>query len=77
MATIDGEWVKLLEQKTWVFLSLAATSGTVWYLIQIGILGKSFPYAWIPDAALVACVLFIFLGVGSLLAKGFAGTSSW
>lgn len=77
MASIDGGWVRLLEQKTWVFLSLAAASGTVWYLIYLGFLGKSFPYSWIPDAALVACVLFLFLGVGSLLAKIFVGTNSW
>lgn len=63
---LDGSWLKILEQKGWVFCAMALFFGVFRYLLAAGMLPGLSKYTWLPDAVLLAAILFAILAVGSI-----------
>ena len=70
MIKFEIGWIKLLEQKTWVFFSLAIFAAALRYLLDRSLLPFLSRFTWLPEAALLAAALFGILAVGSLLQQG-------
>lgn len=59
---MDGGWVKILEQKTWVFFALGLFFGGGWLFLDRGLLPDlKIAYPWSKDAALAGALLFVCL----------------
>lgn len=67
MIKFEVGWIKLLEQRTWVFFSLAIFSGSLRILIGRGELPFLAQFVWLKDGATVATLLFALLTVGSIV----------
>ena len=67
MVKFDVGWVKLFEQKTWVFCALAVFSGLLYHLIGLGELPSLRRFDWLADTAFLATLFFSLLAIGSLV----------
>jgi len=63
-------WIKLLEQKAWVFCSLAIFAGTLRYLLGRGLLPFLAKFTWLADTVLLAAAFFGTLTLGSIVHQG-------
>lgn len=63
---LDSGWLKLFEQKGWVYFSLALFCAALRYLLASGFLPSLAGFDWLPDASLLGAVLFGILTIGSM-----------
>jgi hypothetical protein len=63
---VDSGWLKLFEQKGWVYFSLAFFFGALRYLLQNEFLPGLAGLRWLSDSSLLGAILFAILAIGAI-----------
>lgn len=62
---VDSGWLKLFEQRVWVFWALAVFLSLLLYLTRSGTLPLLSQVGWVPETLTVGALLFVVLAVFS------------
>lgn len=63
---MDSGWLKIFEQKGWVYFALFLFFAALRYLLENALLPSLASFTWLSDVSLLGAVLFAILTIGSV-----------
>ncbi|MCZ8135132.1 MAG: super-infection exclusion protein B [Porphyrobacter sp.] len=76
LSGVDSGWLKIFEQRVWVFWALAVFCGILLYLVSLGALPTLAGLVWLSDTLTILTLLFAVLAVFSSISHIWTWASS-